>query len=116
MPSLTSQPFLDSVVYVDKHSQPSNYDPSQSDALYTPLNDFYGQITLDTTRTVIQYHGTGDVHIAQYDFGSNTVQVAIGKINEDGEYRPVGGSDKNVWKAYNRPFVRFALDDLWNGQ
>ena len=116
MPSLTSQPYLDSLVYVDKHSQPSNYDTTQTDALYTPLSDFYGQITLDITRTIIQYHQTGDVHIAQYDFGSNTIQVAIGKINENGEYRPVNGSDGNVWKAYNRPFVRFSLEDLWNGK
>jgi hypothetical protein len=116
MPTLTSQPYLENVVYADKHAQPSNYDPSQTNALYTPLNDFYGEITLDTARTVIQYHQSGDVHIAQYDFGSSEVQVAIGRINHKGEYGPEGGDDMSVWKAYNRPFVRFSLDDLWTGK
>jgi hypothetical protein len=38
--------------------------------------------------------------------------VAIGRINGKGEYGPDGGSE---WKAYNRPHLRFTLDDLWNG-
>jgi len=116
MPSVTSQPYLQNIVYVDKHGQPSDDNPSVPDALYTPLNDFNGQITLDTARTIIQYHRSGDVHIAQYDFGSNAVQVAIGRINKYGQYGPVDGTDMNVWKAYNRPFVRFSLDDLWAGK
>lgn len=102
-------------MYVDKTGQPSDSTPSDSDDLYTALNDFYGDISLDTARTIIQYHRSGDVHIAQYDFGGNEIQVAIGRINKDGNYGPDGSSDMSVWKAYNRPFVRFTLNDLWNG-
>jgi hypothetical protein len=116
MPSITGQPYLQNIVYVDKYVQPSGLDPSSNHNLYTALSDFNGQITLDTARTIIQYHRSGDVHIAQYDFGSNYVQVAVGKINQYGQYGPVDGTDMTVWKAYNRPFVRFSLDDLWAGK
>lgn len=112
MPSVTSQPFLEHVVYVDKHAQPSNYSPNDSDELYTALADFHGDITLDTARTIIQYHRSGDVHIAQYDFGAKQVQVAVGRINEHGRY----GDDDTEWKAFNRPFVRFNMEDLWAGR
>ena len=112
MPTVTSQPYLESVVYVDKHAQPSNYDPNDSDELYTPLSDFYGDISLDTARTIIQYHRSGDVHIQQVDFGEGVVQVAIGRVDIHGRY----GDDNTMWKAYNRPFVRFNLKDLWTGK
>lgn len=115
MPSVTSQPYLKNVVYVDKHAQPSNYDPASSDALYTALSQYYGQVSLDTTRNIIQYHRSGDVHIAQYDFGQSLVQVAVGRINDKGQYGPEGG-DMSSWKAYNRPFVRFSMEDLWTGK
>jgi hypothetical protein len=111
MPSVTSQPYLENVVYVDKHAQPSSYDPNDSDELYTALNDFYGDISLDTARTIIQYHRSGDVHIQQVDFGNKQVQVAIGRVNAKMQY----GDDGSEWKAYNRPFVRFNMEDLWSG-
>jgi hypothetical protein len=37
--------------------------------------------------------------------------VAIGKTDKDGRY----GEDNKVWRAYNRPYVKFHLDDLWHG-
>lgn len=60
---------------------------------------------------VTQYHGTGDVHIASYDFEHKEMYVAIGKTDKDGRY----GEDNKVWRAYNRPYVKFHLDDLWHG-
>lgn len=39
--------------------------------------------------------------------------VSIGRINGDGQYGPDGG---DVWKAYNRPYLKFNLNDLWNGR
>jgi hypothetical protein len=38
--------------------------------------------------------------------------VSIGRINAKGDYGADGGSS---WKAYNRPYLRFNLNDLWNG-
>jgi hypothetical protein len=72
---------LDSVVYVDKHPQPST-DTHLPDA----LTDFYGNITMDTSRIIVQYHQTGDQHIAMYDFGLGEMLVSVGRINENGDY------------------------------
>jgi hypothetical protein len=63
---------------------------------------------------VLQSHETGDQHIAMYDFGKEQMLVSIGRINEDGNYGPVGG-DLKSWKAYNRPYLIFNLQDLWTG-
>lgn len=108
-PSMTSQPYLENVAYVDKHPQPSH-----DEGLPTALSDFYGDISMENSRQIVQAHQTGDVHIAAYDYGNNQMIVSIGKINEDGEYGPVGG-DMSSWKAYNRPYVQFDLDNLWKG-
>ena len=81
-------------------------------SLPTALTYFYGQITSETSKQIIQAHGTGDVHTAVYDFTARTMYVNIGRINHDGKYGPDGG---DVWKAYNRPSLKFNLDDLWNG-
>lgn len=62
---------------------------------------------------MVQFHETGDVHIAMYDFGEKRLLFSFGRINENGEYGPEGGSQ---WKAYNRPYLTFALDDLWQGK
>lgn len=102
-------PVLDSVVYVDKHPQPS------TDAkLPTALTDFYGQLDMSGSRSVVQYHQTGDQHIAMYDYGSHEMLLSVGRINEDGDYGPVGG-DLSSWKAYNRPYLKFDLEALWQG-
>jgi hypothetical protein len=107
---ITEMAVLDSVVYVDKHPQPS------TDAkLPTALTDYYGQLSVENSRIVVQYHQTGDQHIAMYDFGANEMLLSIGRINEDGNYGPVGG-DLSAWKAYNRPYIKFDLSALWEGK
>jgi hypothetical protein len=60
---------------------------------------------------VTQYHHTGDVHIASYDFESKEMYLAIGKIDGDGNY----GID-HAGNACNRPYVKFNLEDLWQGR
>lgn len=113
MPSMTGQPYIKHVAYVDKHPQPSHDGPNGT--LPTALNDFYGNISLETTKIITQYHQTGDLHIASYDFGNKKLYVSVGRINGKGEYGPEGG-DTSVWKAYNRPYLSFNLDDLWIGK
>ena len=107
---ITEMPIMDSVVYVDKHPQPST-----DSKLPTALADYYGQLNMDNSRIVVQYHQTGDQHIAMYDFGANQMLLSVGRINEDGNYGPVGG-DLSSWKAYNRPYIKFDLSSLWEGK
>jgi len=111
MPSMTGQPYLKSVAYVDKHTQPD----SGNLELPNALTDFYGNISLETSKIICQTHTTGDLHMAFYDFTAKVMYVAIGKVNSDGDYMPEGGTDDSVWKAYNRPSVKFSLPDLWAG-
>lgn len=112
-PSMTGQPYLESIAYVDKHPQPTGEGPTGT--LPTALQAFYGNITTENSKTIIQYHQTGDLHIASYDFKNNEMLMALGRVNHDGEYRPEGGPDGSVWRAYNRPYLRFNLRDLWLG-
>ena len=109
----TGQPYLKSIAYVDKHPQPSGEGPTGT--LPTALKDFYGNITQETAKIITQYHSTGDLHIASYDFGAKSMYLAIGRINHQGNYGVEGG-DQNQWKAYNRPYVQFSLEDLWAGK
>lgn len=113
MPSQTEMPFLENVCYVDKHPQPSHDGPTGT--LPTFLTEYYGQLTMENARIGVRYHQTGDVHIASYDFGKKQMIVAIGRINANGEYGPEGSQDMSVWKAYNRPYLQFDLNDLWQG-
>ena len=97
MPSMTGQPYIENVCYVDKHPQPST-----DETLPTVLSDFYGRISLDATKTIIQTHMTGDVHAAAYDFSKDQLSLTIGKIDDRGYY-----GDNNEGMAYNRPWTLF---------
>ena len=79
------------------------------------LTDFYGKISLETSKVIIQTHTTGDLHAAFYDYTTQQMYVAIGRVNSAGNYCPEECSDDSVWKAYNRPSVKFSLPDLWVG-
>lgn len=111
--TMTGQPYLESIAYVDKHPQPSHDGPTGT--LPTALTDFWGNITSENSKIITKYHNTGDVHIASYDFEAKNLYVAIGRINHQGNYGPEGSSDMDQWKAYNRPYIKFAMNDLWEG-
>lgn len=113
MPSMTGQPYIPSVCYVDKHPQPSH--DGVNGTLPVALQDFHGKIDLVTVKQIIQAHQTGDVHVAAYDFSENKLQLAIGRTNANGYYGPEGG-DLNVWFAYKRPWLLWSLSDLWSGK
>jgi len=114
MEPMNGQPIIPDVCYVDKHPQPSGDGPNGT--LPTSLQDFYGNINAYSAKQIVQYHETGDVHWATYDFGAKEMQIAIGKTNSKGNYCPEDAcTDGSVWKAYNRPSTNFVLADLWNG-
>jgi hypothetical protein len=83
--------------------------------LPTALSDFYGNISLETSKSIAWYHQTGDLHIATYDFAARRMNLAVGGVNQQGAYCPEGCPDPSAWRAYNRPYLAFALDDLWAG-
>ena len=112
-PDETGQPYLESIAYVDKHPQPSGEGPTGT--LPTALQDFYGDITQENTKIITQFHSTGDLHIASYDFTRKVMYLSIGRINYRGEYKPVDSTDNNAWKSYNRPYLQFNLEDFWQG-
>lgn len=112
MPANTGMQYIESVVYVDKHPQPSH--DGTTGTLPVGLEDFWGNITMANSRMILQSHQTGDQHIAMYDFGNEQMLVSIGRINAEGNYGPVDG-DLSSWKAYNRPYLKFDLKDLWTG-
>jgi hypothetical protein len=113
MPTMNGQPFIKDIAYVDKHPQPSR--DGANGTLPTALKHYYGAIDIPTTSQVVKYHETGDLHWAAYDFKNQKMALAVGKINKDGEYMPVGGDDSCLWCAYNRPMVIFDLEQLWQG-
>jgi hypothetical protein len=109
---VTSMPVIKDVTYVDKHPQPSS-DP----ALPQVLQDLYGDLSMENARIATQYHGTGDVHIAVYDYTDRQMLVSIGRVNCEGNYYPTeDNSDEKAWMAFNRPFLQFDLDSLFEGK
>jgi hypothetical protein len=113
--TMTGQPYLEDITYVDKHPQPSG--DGVNGTLPSALEHFYGKIDQDTTKQIVQHHQTGDVHWALYDFGANQMQLAIGKTNSDGYFGPQGSTENSdAYMAFNRPTLRFDLEDLWQGK
>lgn len=100
----TSQPTFESLVYVDRHPQ-----PSASTDLPELLTQLWGNLSLSTAREVCQAHATGDLHNAVYDYGLQKMWISIGRIDAQGNYGP----DGSAWKAFNRPYINFDLADLW---
>lgn len=97
-------------------SQPTAEGPNGT--LPTALTDFYGNITLENSKTIAWYHQTGDLHIATYDFTAKLLNLAVGRVNAQGQYHPADGTDaaQCQWCAYNRPYLQFSLEDLWQGK
>ena len=88
---------MDGVVFVDKHTQPSN-DPCLNDL----LKMYYGNIDpLVTLRNITAVFQTGDMHVAIYDFDEHTMTVA-----NAGVYNNV---TKTAVPAYDRTFVQLNM-------
>jgi hypothetical protein len=110
MPAVTGMPEMSELVYVDKHPQ-----PSAGSNLPDLLQEYYGSLNFTNTRDINAQHETGDLHIAVYDFGSDsvapTMMLSVGRIDEKGNY----GEDNTMWKACFRPYLQYTLSDLWQG-
>ena len=108
MPAVTGQPFMEDLVYVDKHPQPSG-----DQALPGLLNASYGAIGAAETAAVSASHETGDLHIAMYDFtpGQETLWFSLGRIDARGHFGP----DGVAWKACYRPYIEYPMASLFAG-
>lgn len=92
-------PQLSSVVYVDKHKQPSH-----SPCLGTLLQDLYRGISAETLfRNVTSQHQTGDTHLAIYDFARMMMYVSNASPWINGTAVP----------AYNRALVALDMTSLF---
>lgn len=114
MTTMNCQPIIEQIAYVDKHPQPSG--EGVNGTLPTALKFFHGQVDAFTTKQIIQAHETGDVHAASYDFGNKEMHLTIGRTNADGQFCDDACADDSMWKAYNRPWTKFVLEDLWTGK
>jgi len=102
--NVTDEPIYDGVAYVDKHPQPSDHhDPAMSNLIHS----LYGNLTATNVASYIpQLTGSGDVHVAVYDFGKREAFVATGIVDPK-------DASKYIAKACQRPFLRWGLDALW---
>ena len=114
LPSLTSQPAVADVVYVDKHPQPSpdKVMPDAVKALAAASN-----ITAHSVAALGEETQSGDVHIAIYDYRPSkgcgrrlfSVYLALGSTDANGTFHGPGG--RYAWAA---PYVRFEAGDLFS--
>ena len=74
MPSVTEQPYIESVCYVDSHPQPSWEEPSSEHYLPTALQDFYGIFSIHYICIIFAY-----VYILMY-FWFNNQEKSMQKI------------------------------------
>lgn len=92
-------PQIQDVVYVDKHKQPS-HDP----CLGNILEALHSQITAETlARNVTAIHGTGDTHLAVYDYTNMQMYVSNASPWVNNTAVP----------AYARPFVLLDMASLF---
>lgn len=89
------------LLFINKHVQPST-EPCMNDLMHW----LYGK--MDAT-SLYQYvtamEQTGDMHIAVYDFSRELMYVSNAS--------PGDGQGNGVVKAYDRPFLRFNMTQLW---
>eukprot|EP00054_Salpingoeca_dolichothecata_P014323 m.80699 g.80699 ORF g.80699 m.80699 type:complete len:434 (+) comp20935_c0_seq1:2228-3529(+) len=105
-PAYAAHPLMKNLVYVDKHTQPSN-DP----CLATELKNNYGKLDAKTTvENIISPFGTGDLHAAVYEFGQNLMFVGIAGVPIDNGTAVLDGS---IAPAYSRPWFQFNMTQLF---
>ena len=101
-PTYENHDLFESLVFVDKHTQPS-HDP----CLNSLMHLYYGKLTPEVMMSnVTALFETGDMHIAVYSFQDNLMYVSNAS--------PMIGNDtSSVIPAYNRPFIRLNMTTLF---
>lgn len=97
-PVYPQHPRLDSVVYWDKHPQPTH-----SYCLGALLQKYHGQISVENAIQTMAAATTGNVQAAVFDFSRNMVYVAYER--QDGLPGPKF--------AYQRTFIQFDMNQLF---
>jgi hypothetical protein len=100
-PAYPQHPQLNGVVYWDKHKQPTG-----DYCLGSLLQEYYGQLDIETYIHIVSMFQTGDMHIALYDFENEFMFVA--NAAAPGESGP--------HNAYDRQFVKFNMPALFAEQ
>lgn len=96
-PNYTNHDKYKNLVFINKHVQPSD-EPCMNDCLLAIDGNVTG---LNTFQYVTALEQTGDMHIAVYDWGADSLYVA--NASPDGKQL-----------AYDATFVQFTMSDLWN--
>lgn len=96
-PSYAAHPKLQGLVYVDKHTQPSD-DPCMGGLMQRYHGSFTPELII---RSVVGPMGSGDMHAAVYDFNNQVVYVSIAGSP------PGQPSSTTIVPAYARPWFRF---------
>lgn len=100
------QPLQD-VVMIDKHPQPTHDNHTMPET----MAEYHGKITGELTAQYIPaILGTGDLHVAIWDFGLRKLWASFGWIDSEGNYGP----DGLVGQAHNQPYLEFSMDALFN--
>eukprot|EP00010_Vexillifera_abyssalis_P002857 CAMPEP_0201552088 /NCGR_PEP_ID=MMETSP0173_2-20130828/13637_1 /ASSEMBLY_ACC=CAM_ASM_000268 /TAXON_ID=218659 /ORGANISM="Vexillifera sp., Strain DIVA3 564/2" /LENGTH=441 /DNA_ID=CAMNT_0047962507 /DNA_START=21 /DNA_END=1346 /DNA_ORIENTATION=+ len=101
-PLYANHPRMEGLVYIDKHTQPSN-DPCFTEL----LQHYYGEIDPSVTlHNITSQFQTGDMHIAIYDYLENMMYISNAGIYDE--------STQTVDPAYNRQFTRLDMTQMWN--
>jgi len=98
-PLYKNHPRMNGVVYVNKHTQPSE-DP----CLGKLLQSQYGFINSTSLIQVAALHQTGDTHAAIYDYANQLIYVVAASPYVNGNDIP----------AYDRQWTQISLKSLWS--
>lgn len=90
------------LLFINKHVQPST-EPCMNDI----ISKWYGSLDAVTLfQQVTALEQTGNMHIAVYDFSNQLMYVSNAS--------PGDGHGNNVTNAYDQPFIRYNMTELWN--
>ena len=100
-PTYRNHDQFDSLVFVDKHVQPSK-DP----CLNSLMHKYYGSLSPQTLIDTVSLFQTGDMHVAIYDYERSLMFVSNAS--------PMNGSEGSVIPAYDRQFIGLDMTQMWN--
>jgi hypothetical protein len=110
-PAYANHPLMDGLVWVDKHTQPSN-DP----CLTTLLEHYYGEISPSVfMHNISSTFGTGNTHSVLFSFppkAASPTDGAAGTMWVSNAGISINGADGEP--AYDRQYTEFDLASLWN--